>query len=92
MYTHREIYAIGMETMYGESAVYKYKIEQDMWVVKNLQQCFLGKKSKVFELISKILCSKMKNWKSLQPIKVNLTNDILLDLKNYCTTFVQVYI
>ena len=66
LYTHREIYAIGMETMYGESAVYKYKLEQDMWVVKNLQQCFLGKKSKVFELISKILCSKMKNWKSLQ--------------------------
>ena len=40
-----------MESMYGESAVYEYKIEQDMWVVKNLKQCFLGKKSKVFELI-----------------------------------------
>ena len=41
----REIYAIGMDpiSVYGESAVYQYKIEQDMWVVKNLQECFLGK-------------------------------------------------
>ena len=46
LYTHREIYAIGMEilSINGESAVYEYKIEKDMWVVKNLQQCILGKK------------------------------------------------
>ena len=42
---YREIYAIGVDphSVYGESAVYQYKIEQDMWVVKNLQECFLGK-------------------------------------------------
>ena len=38
----REIYAIGVSD-YDVSAVYKYKIEQDVWVVKNLQQPFHGK-------------------------------------------------
>ena len=40
----REIYAIGVsDGYYNPSAVYQYKIEQDMWVVKNLQQPFHGK-------------------------------------------------
>ena len=43
LYANREIYAIGMNLL-DESAVYEYKIEQDMWIVKNLQQCFLGMK------------------------------------------------
>ena len=45
LYSNREIYAIGMNLLVnGESAIYEYKIEQDRWVVKNLQQCFLGMK------------------------------------------------
>ena len=42
--TFREIYAIGVpDGYYSPSAVYQYKIEQNMWVVKNLQQPFHGK-------------------------------------------------
>ena len=50
---HREIYAIGMDphSVYGESAVYEYKIEQDIWVVKNLKQCFLGKELRTYLLL-----------------------------------------
>ena len=44
----REIYAIGVSDGYNSPSavypyVYQYKIEQDMWVVKNLQQPFHGK-------------------------------------------------
>ena len=44
----REIYAIGVSD-YDVSAVYQYKIEQDVWVVKNLQQPFHGKTKVIIE-------------------------------------------
>ena len=39
----REIYAIGVSDFDVSAVVYQYKIEQDVWVVKNLQQPFHGK-------------------------------------------------